>query len=256
MSERVIDYGERGKVRVVADGNAIARAGAELVRDEMIEAVRERGVGCIALSGGSTPKAMGAILREEPFRSQVPWGSMQVFWGDERWVPIIDPESNAGEALRGYLTSVPIPQSNIHPFPTSGDPAIAAEIYAETIKRVVPGSPLPIFDLILLGMGQDGHTASLFPGSSAVGVEDKLVVHTTITRLETIRLTFTAPLINAARKVVFLVGGEGKAGPLAEVLDGPRNPAHLPSQSIHPTDGDLIWIVDEAAAGRLALPIR
>ena len=251
MNLRTLNYDNRGEIAVVPDSEYLAVAAASAVLGLMTRAVMERGIGTIALSGGSTPKAMGALLREEPFLSAMPWGSMHVFWGDERWVPLDDSESNAGEAKRGYLDDVPIPPTQIHPFPTSGDPDQAAAIYAETIGSVVPGAPIPIFDLILLGMGDDGHTASLFPGTAALSITDRLTAPNPVEKLNTTRLTFTAPLINAARSVIFLAGGAGKAERLHEVLDGPIETDRLPSQLIRPTTGALQWIVDEAAAANL-----
>jgi 6-phosphogluconolactonase len=251
MTRQTIDYGQRGQVVVVPGADELARAAAELVRDTTRDAVANRGFTFVALSGGSTPKAMGALLKQEPLRDEVPWGSTHIFWGDERWVPIEDPESNAGEAMRGFLESVPIPPRQVHPYLISGSPAAAARAYEDTIRSVVPGRPLPMFDLILLGMGDDGHTASLFPGTEALHVTDRMVAENSVEKLGATRLTFTAPLINAARRVVFLLGSAGKASRLAEVLDSPRDVERLPSQLVRPTHGDLIWLVDAATAAKL-----
>jgi 6-phosphogluconolactonase len=251
MTLRTLDYGERGQIAVVSNTDTLALAAASAVLGLMTKAVSERGVATIALSGGSTPKAMGTLFLGEPFRSTMPWGSMHIFWGDERWVPLDDPESNAGEAKRGYLDELPVPPAQIYPFPTNGDPDQAAAIYADTIRSVVPGSPHPTFDLILLGMGDDGHTASLFPHTPALTIRDRITAPNSVEKLNTTRLTFTAPLINAARSVIFLVGGAGKADRLHEVLDGPIETDRLPSQLIRPTTGSIQWIVDEAAAAKL-----
>ena len=247
-----LDYGDRGRVQIVADGQALARSAAELVQQVITTAVAERGQAYIALSGGSTPKAMGAILREEPFRTSIPWSDVQIFWGDERSVPIGDPENNAGEAIRGYLDSLPVPPANIHPFDTSLDPDSSASHYAAVISQIVPGEPHPVFDLVLLGMGDDGHTASLFPQTPALAITDRLVVSNWVEKLNTTRLTFTWPLINASRTVAFLAGGAGKADRLFDVLDGDLDTDRLPSQLIRPTSADLRWIVDEPAAARLS----
>jgi 6-phosphogluconolactonase len=252
MTNRVIDYGNRGQVIVVADADTLANEAAQLVCTTARDAVSNRGYAFVALSGGSTPKQMGNILGSQPLCDEIPWGSTHVFWGDERWVPLESPESNAGEAKRGFLDKMPIPNRQIHPFTVSGEPAAAAELYEETIKEIVPGEPIPMFDLILLGMGDDGHTASLFPGTEALTVTDRLVAENNVEKLSATRLTFTAPLINAARNVAFLLAGETKAARLAEVLDGDRDPIRLPSQIVRPTHGDLIWLVDEAAASNLA----
>jgi len=252
MTDGTIDYGERGRVIVVADAGALAQHAAELVRETTREVGSDRANAYVALSGGSTPKAMGAILGAEPVRDEVPWGSVHFFWGDERWVPIESPESNAGEAIRGFLDHVPVPRDQVHPFDTSGNPAESAAKYERLIRTVVPGAPLPMFDLILLGMGDDGHTASLFPGTAALSITDRLVTENWVEKLDATRLTFTAPLINAARHVAFLIAGAGKAERLAEVLDGEHDPVRLPSQLIRPKHGQLTWLVDETAAARLA----
>jgi 6-phosphogluconolactonase len=251
MTGNLIDYGERGQVHVVADPAALAVMAAELVRDVTREAVSDRGSAFVALSGGSTPKAMGGQLGQEPLKDAVPWGSTNIFWGDERWVPIEDSESNAGEAIRGFLNVVPIPRRQVHPFLISGEPAESASAYEQTIRALVPGQPVPMFDLILLGMGDDGHTASLFPGTGALKIADRLVAANQVEKLGATRLTFTAPLINAARTVAFVLAGAAKAARLTEVLDGPRDIERLPSQLIRPRHGRLLWLVDEAAAANL-----
>jgi 6-phosphogluconolactonase len=252
MPTRTIDYGERGTVVVYPDAATLAHAAAETVRSLAIGAVHDRGCAALALSGGSTPKAMGARLAAEPFRSDIPWGSLQVFWGDERWVPLVSPDSNAGEAKRGYLDSLPIPIRNVVPFDTASDPETSAREYEQVIREVVPGQPIPMFDLILLGMGDDGHTASLFPETNALAEKTQLVVSNYVPKLSATRLTFTAPLINAARAVVFLAAGAGKASRLVEVLEGDLDTTRLPSQLVRPTRGTLTWLVDESAAANLS----
>jgi 6-phosphogluconolactonase len=246
---RLLDYGERGTVQVVTDGTALAEMAAELV----MKTVNEIAVGglsaLVALSGGSTPKLMGTLFAAEPLIDRVQWGSLEVFWGDQRWVPLDDPESNAGEAMRTFLNHVPIPLDQVHPFETEGiDPEQSACNLEQEIRDLRPGAATPRFDLILLGMGDDGHTASLFPGAAAIHETERLVVSHGIDKLNVTRLTFTPPLINAANKVAFLVGGEGKAEMLATVLDGPIDADATPAQVVRPHSGDLYWIVDEAAA--------
>jgi 6-phosphogluconolactonase len=252
MSDKTIDYGERGRVVVLPDAQALAERAAETLRDIAKSAVTDRGNAFVALSGGSTPKRMGSILGADPMRDEVPWAALQVFWGDERWVPLENPESNAGEAMRGYLDAVPISRNQIHPFETTGDPDESARHYAQLIHDLVPGAPVPTFDLILLGMGDDGHTASLFPHTAALSIADRLVAANHVPKLDTVRLTFTARLINAARQVIFLVAGESKAERLSEVLDGPEEPERLPSQLVRPVNGALTWLADEAAVSKLA----
>ena len=255
-SARIVDYGNRGEVYVLQDADQLAMAAAAFVDSVTRAAVERRGVATLALSGGSTPKQLGIELTREPYRESVPWGSLQLYWGDERWVPLESSDSNAGEAKRGWLDELGLNDDQIHPFPHGDDPEQAATDYEAVLRHLVPGEPVPQFDLILLGMGDDGHTASLFPGTSALAVTDRLVVANTVPQLDTVRLTFTAPLINAARNVAFLVAGDGKAARLREVLDGALQPAELPSQLVRPDNGKLIWLVDGAAASKLARNAR
>jgi len=249
---RTLDYGERGSVIVVSDADALASTAANLLVTTVDEAAALGRRALVALSGGSTPKRMGQLFAIEPLAGRMNWAELEVFWGDERWVPLADPESNAGEALRGFLDAAPIPAGQVHPFATEG---ISPEESAATMERIIrdlqPQASTPQFDLILLGMGDDGHTASLFPGTAPIHESGNLVVSHYVDKLETTRLTFTPPLISAAAKVAFLVGGAGKAEMLARVLDGPVDVDATPSQVVRPIDGQLTWIVDEAAAARL-----
>jgi 6-phosphogluconolactonase len=254
----VLDFGPRGQVIVVDDGSALAEAGAERFARAVEDAVAARGVAYVALSGGSTPKQMGSVLSREPYRSRIPWDKVHVFWGDERCVPIAAPESNAGEAMRGFLHLVPIPTSHIHPWAVERDEAAAAATAYESEIRSVFGQPegIPRFDLVFLGMGDDGHTASLFPHTRALEDDTALTVANFVPKLDADRLTFTAPLINAARQIVFLAGGPGKAETLERVLEGPETRQELPAQSIRPTEqgNTLTWLVDADAARRLRRP--
>jgi 6-phosphogluconolactonase len=251
----VLDFGPRGQVIVVDDGPALAQAAAERFAQVVDDAVAQRGVAFIALSGGSTPKQMGSVLSREPHRSRIPWDKVHVFWGDERAVPIASPESNAGEAMRGFLHLVPISAANVHPWNVEREEAAtaASEYEAELRSAFGQAAGFPRFDLVFLGMGEDGHTASLFPHTRALENTTALAAANFVPKLETDRLTFTAPLINAARQIVFLAGGPGKAETLERVLEGPEMPRELPSQSIRPSEpgGTLTWLVDVDAARRL-----
>lgn len=252
---QTIDYGPRRKVLVLHDAEALAQAAAALVAETTIDAVALRGRSTIALSGGSTPKRMGELLAEAPFRDRLPWDRLHFFWGDERWVPLDDPESNAGTAKRTFLDHVPLPPNNVHPFPTHLSSAHAAAVaYQDEIASTLSGGggTPPRFELILLGMGDDGHTASLFPGTDALHERESFAVANPVPKLGTTRLTLTLPILNAGRTVAVLVGGAGKAEILAAVLDGPEHPDDLPVQSIRPIDGALRWLVDRAAAKLLA----
>jgi 6-phosphogluconolactonase len=250
-----LDFGPRGQVVIVPDGSALAEAAAEHFARAVAKAVVERGSAFVALSGGTTPKQMGSILAREPYRSRIPWARVHIFWGDERWVPLGSPESNAGEAKRGFLNLVPIPPGNVHLWDTAAkSPRDAAAAY-ETLLREIFTEPsgVPRFDLVLLGMGEDGHTASLFPNTGALVPHGQLTVANYVPRMDATRLTLTAPVLNAGREILFLVGGPGKADTLEEVLEGPELPATFPAQLIRPAlpDSRLCWLVDEDAGAKL-----
>jgi 6-phosphogluconolactonase len=256
MSDPVqrVDYGKRGAILIYPDAASLAEAAAATFVRVTTDAVSKHGRAFVALSGGTTPRQMGELLKTEPYRDQVPWGQIDVFWGDERWVPEESPDSNAGVARRTFLDDVPIPADQIHPFPTKGlEPAAAAEAYARTMREVIgAGDTVPRFDLVLLGMGDDGHTASLFPGTTEGRKGPALAVAHYVPKLDATRLTLAAPVLNAGREVVFLVSGQGKAPTLAAVLEGPERADEFPSQLIRPVDGQLVWLVDRAAASQLS----
>jgi 6-phosphogluconolactonase len=238
---------------IFAEKDALMRAAADLfVRASQQAAVRGRFT--VALSGGSTPRALHTLLAAPPYRDQINWSRIEFFWGDERFVPPDDPESNYRMARETLLERVPVQPSQIHPVPTQlGDPAATAVAYTEELRRVFRLGPddLPPFDLILLGMGPDGHTASLFPHTAALHAHDRLVVANAVPQLQTYRITLTASVINHAGTVAFLISGADKADALHAVLEGPRDVEMYPSQLIAPTTGELHWLVDRAAAAKL-----
>jgi 6-phosphogluconolactonase len=199
-------------VVIVPDGSALARVAAEHFARAVEQAVAERGVAFVALSGGTTPKQMGSILAREPYRSRIPWDRVHILWGDERWVPLGSPESNAGEARRGFLDLVPIPPGNVHPWDTTAEsPREAAAAYESMLRELfTEPTSIPRFDLVLLGMGEDGHTASLFPNTGALVPDGRLAIANYVPRMDSTRLTLTAPVLNAGREILFLVGGPGK----------------------------------------------
>jgi 6-phosphogluconolactonase len=251
---KTIDYGERGEVIIVQDGDALARVAAETLITVAAEAHAESRQALVALSGGSTPKKMGELLASDAYASRVHWGALQVFWGDERWVPLADSQSNAGEALRTFLESVPVPSENVHPWETDPgtDAAMAAGRYERLIREISGVEQgIPVFDLIFLGMGDDGHTLSLFPGTAAIRDTTSLTLAHRVENLDATRLTFGPALANAAKSIVFLVGGARKAETLHGVLDDEEQVDALPSQVIRPQRGSLLWLVDKAAAARL-----
>ncbi len=246
-------------VRVLADRAAVQRAAAEEFAAGTEAAVRARGLAFVALSGGSTPRALHALLVDpaEPFRARVPWARLHLFWGDERPVPPDHPDSNYGMARDTLLRHVPVPPAQVHRIAGEDpDPTRAAERYTREIREVFDAhgrleAGWPRFDLVLLGMGADGHTASLFPGTDAIHETARLVVAAWVAAVGTHRITLTAPVLNGADRVVFLVTGSDKAEALAAVLEGPRRPDVYPSQAIAPRAGALVWLVDHAAAARL-----
>ena len=235
-------------VRVFPDAGSLAHAAADTFAGLARAAVQERGSFRVALSGGSTPRALYAALAAPEFVAATPWNLTQVFFSDERFVPPESEESNFHTAQVGLLSRVPIPDRFVHRVPTVDIPAEqAAAIYEQGIRRVFEAGleDLPRFDLVLLGMGPDGHTASLFPDTAALTVRDRLVAANHVPKLDSVRITFTYPLINAARVVAFLVTGADKSGPLERVLAGD---GAFPAAGARPTDGHAIWFVDEAAA--------
>ncbi len=226
---------------------ALARAAAERFVTLADESIRRRGRFAVALAGGSTPRGMYQQLTTIEFAERLDWEHIHVFWGDERAVPSDHPESNYRMAYEELLRFTAIPPANIHRVETEQPPEPAALAYERAIRAFfTPESPR--FDLILLGMGTDGHTASLFPGSAALHASDRLVVAHIVEKLNAWRITFTPTLINDARDVAFLVSGERKARRLRQVLFGPFQPEELPAQLIRPPRGRLCWLVDEAAA--------
>jgi 6-phosphogluconolactonase len=230
------------------------QAAAEEVIRSATDAVAQRGRFTIALSGGSTPRNLYTLIAANA-STTLPWDQMFFFWGDERHVPPDSPDSNYRMAKEALLSKVPIPAANIFPIPAENpDASEAAETYEQTLQKffaVAPGE-FPRFDLILLGMGPDGHTASLFPETAALQEKSRLVVANWVEKLGSSRITFTPPLLNAARCVAFLVSGADKAAALHEVLEGNAPAEKYPSRLVQPRDGKLIWFVDRAAASGLS----
>lgn len=230
------------------------QAAAEEVIRSAADAIAQRGRFTIALSGGSTPRNLYTLIAANA-SATLPWNQMFFFWGDERHVPPDSPDSNYRMAKETLLTKVPIPSTNIFPVPAENpDAAVAAETYEQTLRKffvVAPGE-FPRFDLILLGMGPDGHTASLFPETAALEEKSRLVVANWVEKLGSSRITFTLPLLNAARCIAFLVSGTDKAAALHEVLEGKAPAEKYPSKLVQPREGKLIWFVDRAAASGLS----
>jgi 6-phosphogluconolactonase len=245
-------------IRRFPDAEALSRAAAEELVRMARPAMDSRGNFTVALSGGSTPRRLYQLLAAAPYRAQVDWTRVEFFWGDERSVPPSHKDSNYRMAREAILDALDVPAGHVHRMHgESSDLEAAAQSYQAELARVfgVPptGAP-PRFDLVLLGMGPDGHTASLFPHTAALAERVRWVVPNHVPQKNTDRLTLTVPLLNAAAVVLFLVAGEDKTDRLAEVLEGPPATDRLPSQLIRPTDGQLLWFVDEAAARKLKMP--
>ena len=231
--------------RVFADGQALAEGAADWLVG-VLAAVPERAA--VALSGGSTPRRLYELLAEPARRDRIPWDRVHWFWGDERFVPPDDPASNFGMARNAFLSRVPAPEANIHPIPTTGlSPDESAARYARTLQAFYGSDELdpdrPLFDVNFLGLGEDGHTASLIPGSETLGERTRWVVPVCGLRPET-RITLTYPALDSARHVVFLVEGARKRDAFGRVRAGDD----LPAARIRPV-GQLHWFVDRAAAG-------
>ncbi len=241
-------------VRRFPDAEAVSRAAAEEFVRASREAIAARSRCTVALSGGSTPKRLYQLLAEPPFVGQVDWPKIEFFWGDERAVPPDHKDSNFHTAHEALLQKITVPAGHVHRLQAERvDRDRAASDYQAEIARVFGASTEstpPTFDLVLLGMGPDGHTASLFPFTTALKEQTRWVVANHVPKLNADRLTLTAPILNRAREVLFLVAGADKAQPLSEVLEGPADNDRLPSQRIRP-EGKLIWFVDQAAAAKL-----
>lgn len=217
------------------------------------EAIVTHGRFTIALSGGSTPKKLYKLLVNEPYRSQIEWTLVEIFWGDERCVPPDNQESNFRTAQEELLSKVPIAASQIHRMPAEQpDRDAASQAYTAEIQRTFGTNGIPSFDLIQLGMGPEGHTASLFPHQASLHEQQRLVIPVTTPKPPPDRLTFTPPLLNAARHVLFMVTGTEKADAIHAVIEGPYNPDEYPAQIVRPTNGEVTWMLDSAAAEKLS----
>jgi 6-phosphogluconolactonase len=234
------------EINVLPDPAAVAADAAERIIRAADEAIALSGRFTIALAGGSTPKALYELLASDAYRDRIDWPNVHVFFGDERTVPPDHKDSNYRMAREAMLSKVPIPDASVHRMRGEMDPEEAAKEYGQLLKHTFGDNGL---DLVLLGMGDDGHTASLFPGTPALKETKHRAFANPVPQLKTVRLTMTAPFINRAREVIVTVTGANKAKRLAEVLEGPRDPERLPVQLIQPASGKIAWLVDAAAAG-------
>ena len=246
---------KKREIQIVENGETVSRAAAEMMVSLALEKLKSKESFAVALSGGSTPKNMFAILvNDAALRNQMPWDRVHFFWGDERHVPPEHTDSNYRMTNEAMLSRVPVPPENIHRIRAENpDAGKAAEDYEQELRRFfkLEKEQLPAFDCVFLGMGPDGHTASLFPGTTALHERKRLVVSNWVDKFQSYRITLTPPVLNNADLVIFLVSGEEKVEPLRVVLEGQKQTDLFPAQLIEPTYGKLLWLVDRAAAGQL-----
>lgn len=240
------------QIVIYPDAESLSQEAARLVTRLAQEAIVTRGRFTLALAGGSTPRKLYSLLASDPYRSQIDWTRVEIFWSDERCVPPNDPESNYHMAHEVMLSKLPIPATNIHRMPAEqADRQAAADRYSAELRRVFSTTGVPVFDLIQLGMGPEGHTASLFPHQQALHERERLVLPVSVPKPPPERLTFTPPLINAARHILFLVTGSDKAEAVHAVLEGEGTPDDYPARLVRAAAGEVSWFLDAAAAAAL-----
>jgi 6-phosphogluconolactonase len=245
------------EIRTLTTPQELFAAAAEEVVCVAKESVAENGRFTLVLSGGSTPKSLYNLLATNA-RAEMPWDRTFFFWGDERHVPPDHADSNYRMTDETMLSKVPVAAGNVFRIAAENpDASAAAEAYEQTIRKffALEAGQIPKFDLILLGLGPDGHTASLFPGTAALQEKTRLVVSNWVAKFNTDRLTFTLPVLNAAHNVMFLVSGSDKAPALQAILEGDEPGEQHPAKLVKPVDGKLIWMVDRAAASALSTKV-
>jgi 6-phosphogluconolactonase len=238
------------ELNIYKDADELSKEVAEWMINYIATTLKTKGIFTLVLSGGSTPQKLNKLLASSPYKERIDWGKVHIFWGDERYVPFEDDRNNAKMAFETLLNHVPVPADQIHKIQTNIFPEQSAMEY-EKILRQYFHSPAKNFDLVVLGMGDDGHTLSLFPGTETVYEENKMVMAYFLQSQNMYRITLTAPVINRAAMIAFLATGSGKAAALKEVIEGDYKPDLYPSQVIKPIYGQLYWFVDEAAAAKL-----
>jgi 6-phosphogluconolactonase len=240
------------QIAIYPDSNTLSQEAAQYIVRLASQSIVTRGRFTIALSGGSTPKVLYGLLGTEPYRGQIDWASVEIFWSDERCVPPDSADSNYALAQEVLLSKIPIPANQIHRMPADQPNSEAASSeYASEMQRTFGTSGIPSFDLIQLGMGPEGHTASLFPHQESLHEQRRLVMPVTVPKPPPPRLTFTPPILNAARHVLFLVTGGEKADAVQAVLEGSYQPEEYPAQIVRPTNGEVTWMLDTRAAAKL-----
>ncbi len=245
-------------IKVSSTPAELATAAATLFANSAMQAVRTRGHARIAISGGSTPKAMFELLADpqQPYLNDIPWAQLQLFWVDERCVGPDDPESNYGMTRAAMLSKVPLPDANVHRMEGELDPAEAASRYESEIRNAfkLEGAETPTFDLLLLGLGPDGHTASLFPHTEGLNEMARICIANHVPQKDTWRMTLTWPVITQGREAAFLIEGKEKTDMVRTVFTGAYDPDTYPAQLIRPANGQLTLLLDTAAAAELPGP--
>ncbi len=239
-------------IRVLNDPDMVAGAAADLFVDIVRDAVEKKGVFSVALSGGSSPEKTYELLCQLPRIESIPWEKVHLFWGDERYVPHDDARSNVGMAREQLINNVPVPKENVHPVPYLDTAEISAEVYGKELHSFFEGE-YPEFDLIYLGLGTNGHTASLFPHTPVLKKTKPWYASVYLEVQHMYRTTLTRPAINNARNIAFIVFGEKKADIVKGIIEGPKKSDEWPAQYIKPDNGELHWLLDRAAASKLSL---
>lgn len=239
------------RLHIAKDSAALSKDVADYLVTLIRDVLKEQDKFTFVLSGGSTPKALYRLLAESPYKENIEWNKIHFFWGDERAVPFEDDRNNAKMCYEELLNKVDVRPEHIHVMKTDISPEESAAEYQKVLETYFQKGA-PTFDFVLLGMGDDGHTLSLFPGTEVIQEKTAWVTSFFLEAQDMYRITLTAPIVNAAKNVAFLAVGAGKADVLQEVLNGERKINHYPSQIINPVDGELYWFVDEAAAAKLS----
>ncbi|MEX2425708.1 MAG: 6-phosphogluconolactonase [Thermomicrobiaceae bacterium] len=242
------------QTEISGDADQVARGVADRLAEIAGESINRHGRCTIALAGGSTPKRLYQILATNEYRSKVDWSNVHLFLGDERYVPLDHPDSNYRMAKEALIDHVSISPNQVRSVPTELDPAECAREYESVMRNTfhAGADEIPEFDLILLGIGRDGHTASLFPGTSALQVHDRLVIENWVPQQDSIRITFTIPTLQAARTTVLMATGDDKADAVARALEGELSINETPSQVLRDSNGSVTFALDRAAAAKLA----
>ena len=242
-------------VKVYPDKDSLVAGTAEWILSACAEAIASHGSCSIALSGGSTPRSLFRLLAGDDWRKRFDWSRIRIFQVDERAVPLDHPDSNFGMIERELLHGIQIPADNVHRVHTELGAQAAAEEYESQLRKSFPAPGIPRFDVLLLGMGEDGHTASLFPGTEALHETHRLVLGYMVEKLNASRITLTFPVINNARKILFLVAGQNKAATLREIFQGESPELRYPAAMVDPRDGLLYWHLDAEAASLIHVAV-